>query len=199
MNCTGVYDLSEAFCRNFDAGVGLSNSSLRPPTGLLCSGFPNAIATRAIGCFGLANDFRLERNPPLYFASDGASQLSGYRRFEPVPGENTWYHTRLSLQVAEPQLVSRVAAVRTAEYTFVSRPQSVSELYIRKLDPQERTNRYGEASVAEVQRRAEQKMLQWYLNTSGIAPWDRDPRDFPTHIAQPDFAEKKADRILDLG
>lgn len=134
----------------------------------------------------------------------GAFTEGGYNTyepqcFEPVPPESNWYHTRLKLQVSEPQTCSRVAAVRTAEYTFVSRPQGVSELYLRKTDPRELNNRHGDSAIANVQRQAEERLLHWYLNTSGIAPWDRDPREFPAAIAQPGFPDKKPDRILDLG
>ncbi|MEO6924300.1 MAG: sulfatase-like hydrolase/transferase [Bryocella sp.] len=117
--------------------------------------------------------------------------------FEPIPPLDNWYHARLSLQIAEPLTCSRVAAARTSEYTFVSRPQGVSELYLRKSDPQEQNNLFGQASVANVQRQAEQRLLHWYLNTSGIAPWDSDPRGFPIVVPQPDFPYKKADRVLD--
>jgi len=108
--------------------------------------------------------------------------------YEPIPGKNTWYYDRLSLQIAEPETVSRTAAIRTAEYTFVSRPQGVSELYLRKDDPQERRNRFGDSAVDAVQRAAERRLLQWYVQTTGIAPLNRDPRGLPEQIPMPSFA-----------
>lgn len=117
--------------------------------------------------------------------------------YEPVPPRSNWYHDRLHLQIAEPETVSRVAAVRTAEYTFVSRPQGISELYLRKDDPIERHNRFGDASVAEVQRRAEQCLMHWYVNTTGIAPMNRDPRNPPEIVPMPDFPKHTAKRILE--
>jgi len=119
--------------------------------------------------------------------------------FEPAPAKNTWYYDRLHLQIAEPETVSRVAAVRTAQYTFVSRPQGVSELYLRKDDPQERHNRFGEASLTAIQHAAEQRLLHWYVNTTGIAPMDRDPRGFPEIVPMPEFPKDTANRILDAG
>ena len=107
--------------------------------------------------------------------------------YEPVPGKNTWYYDRLGLQIAEPRTVSRVAAIRTAEYTFVSRPQGVSELYLRKDDPQERRNRIGDPSLDAVQRDAERRLLHWYVDTTGIAPMDRDPRGLPEEVPMPKF------------
>jgi choline-sulfatase len=119
--------------------------------------------------------------------------------FEPVPVKNTWYYDRLHLQIAEPETVSRVAAVRTAEYTSVSRPQGISELYLRRNDPEERHNRFGDESLVAVQRNAEQRLLRWYVNTTGIAPIDRDPRGFPEIVPMPEFPGHTANPILDAG
>jgi hypothetical protein len=79
--------------------------------------------------------------------------------FEPIPAESNWSHTRLSQQVAEPQTCSRVAAARTGDYTFVSRPEGVSELYLSKGEPQERNNVFGETAAVAVQRKAEQRLI----------------------------------------
>lgn len=119
--------------------------------------------------------------------------------FEPLPAKDTWYFLRDTLQIGEPETVSRVAAVRTAQYTFVSRPQGVSELYLRKDDPQERRNRFGEVSLTAIQHAAEQRLLHWYVNTTGIAPMDRDPRGFPEIVPMPEFPKGTANRILDAG
>ena len=113
--------------------------------------------------------------------------------YEPVPSRNSWYYDRLHLQIAEPETVSRVAAVRTVDYTFVSRPQGVSELYLRKDDPDERNNRVGEAAYADVQRSAEQRLMHWYINTTGIAPMNRDPRALAEIVPMPDFPTHSAD------
>jgi arylsulfatase A-like enzyme len=119
--------------------------------------------------------------------------------FEPVPAKNTWYYDRLHLQIAQPETVSRVAAVRTAEYTFVSRPQGASELYLRKNDPEERHNLFGDESLRAVQNQAAARLLHWYVNTTGIAPMNRDPRGFPEIVPMPDFPERTADQIIDAG
>jgi arylsulfatase A-like enzyme len=117
--------------------------------------------------------------------------------YEPVPPKSSWYYDRLNLQIAEPQTASRVAAVRTVQYTFVSRSQGVSELYLRKDDPQERHNRFGDKSLADVQHEAEVRLLHWYTDTTGIAPMNRDPRGFPEIVPMPDFPPHTQDRILD--
>ncbi len=117
--------------------------------------------------------------------------------FEPVPARDSWYYERLRLQIAEPETVSRVAAIRTSEYTFVSRPQGMSEFYLIKDDPEERDNRFGEKSCLTVQHSAEQRLMQWYVNTTGIAPFNRDPRGLPEIVPMPEFPKHTADRILD--
>jgi choline-sulfatase len=129
--------------------------------------------------------------------------------FEAIPAKTNWYYDRLKLQIDEPVTVSRVAAVRTAEYTFVSRPQGVSELYLRKNDPQERNNRFNDASVSSVRHKAEQALVHWYINTAGVAPMNHDPRGFPAAGSVPPaprntapaavFPRHTADVILDVG
>lgn len=132
----------------------------------------------------------------------GAFSEGGYNTyesqcFEPPLGEKSWYHERLSLQIAEPQTVSRSAAVRTSEYTFVSRSGGVSELYLRREDPAERINRFSDSGVSAVRHQAEQRLLHWYLNTSGIAPMDQDPRDLPAVVPRPHFGAGTVVPILD--
>lgn len=117
--------------------------------------------------------------------------------YEPIPPKNTWYYDRLRLQITEPDTVSRVAAIRTSEYTFVSRPQGTSELYIRKDDPEERHNRIDNPSFADVQYSAEKRLMHWYVNTTGIAPMNRDPRNAPEIVPMPDFSKHAANPILD--
>ena len=59
------------------------------------------------------------------------------------------------------------------------RPQGQSELYSYKEDPQERNNLFGEAGSAAIQSELQQKLLDHYLQTTGIAPMDKDPRGVP--------------------
>jgi choline-sulfatase len=146
---------------------------------------------------------------PQIFGSEGDPERGAFTEggfntyepqcYEPIPAKNEWYYDRLHLQISEPETVSRVAAVRTSHYTFVSRPKGISELYLRKDDPQERNNRIGEISLATLQQAAERRLLHWYVNTSGIAPMDRDPRGFPEIVPMPDFPKHTANRILDAG
>jgi choline-sulfatase len=57
--------------------------------------------------------------------------------------------------------------------------QGQGELYSYKEDPQEINNLYGERSIAETQAELHTKLLNHYVNTTGIAPKDKDSRDLP--------------------
>ncbi|MEO6924181.1 MAG: sulfatase-like hydrolase/transferase [Bryocella sp.] len=104
---------------------------------------------------------------------------------------------RLDLQDAS--LISRAASIKTHEYKFVRRPQGQSELYVLDSDPRQLRNRFGERSVATLQDAAQQRLLDWYINTTGIAPWDRDQRAFPPYAPQPNPVGATADTVLDAG
>jgi len=57
------------------------------------------------------------------------------------------------------------------------------ELYNYKSDPQERENIYGERSAASLQAQLEQRLPRWYINTTGVAPSDKDQRNCPPFYA----------------
>jgi len=122
----------------------------------------------------------------------------GYNLYEPQCFEDalhdplSLYYPKEHLEVEHPETITRAAMVRTPEYKLISRPQGQSELYIYKSDPQELHNRYGEASVAAIQSALQERLLHWYLNTSGIAPMDKDQRGFPPFNETPDFPVEKA-------
>ncbi len=145
----------------------------------------------------VAQIFGAQGDPARGAFTEGGFNTYEPQCYEPVPPKSSWYYDRLSLQIAEPQTASRVAAVRTTKYTFVSRSQGVSELYLRKDDPEERHNRFGDKTLADVQHEAETRLLHWYTDTAGIAPMNRDPRGFPPSIPMPEFPPHSQDRILD--
>ena len=114
----------------------------------------------------------------------------GYNQYEPqcfednaIPG--SLYYPKEDLQVKHPETISRAAMVRTHDYKLVSRPQGQSELYFYKDDPQELHNRFGDRDVAGVQCELQQQLLHWYVNTTGIAPFDKDQRGFPPYYPTP--------------
>jgi hypothetical protein len=50
-----------------------------------------------------------------------------------------------------------------------------------------RQNLFGESSVASVQSALQTRLVHWYINTSGIAPMDKDGRDSPPYYPTPSF------------
>lgn len=124
-------------------------------------------------------------NEPQCFQPEGRG--GGLRAAAKVPQAAKAAATR-RLDLRQPELISRAACVKTNQYKFVSRPQGQSEFYVYANDPTELENRIGERSTAALQAEAEQTLLHWYLNTTGIAPWDRNERDFPTFQPPPSFS-----------
>lgn len=99
--------------------------------------------------------------------------------FEPAGAGGGPYTGKIRLQNEQPVSVSRSAMVRTKDYKLILRPQDQSELYCYKDDPNEQHNLYGDSKVAGVQTELELKLAKRFINTTGIAPRDKDPRDTP--------------------
>lgn len=117
----------------------------------------------------------------------------GYNTYEPQCFEDNahdpsaLYTPKEHLEVSHPETITRAAMVRTADYKLISRPQGQSELYFLKDDPGETHNRFGETSASAVQTEMQQRLLHWYVNTTGIAPFDKDQRGFPPFSPTPSF------------
>jgi choline-sulfatase len=116
----------------------------------------------------------------------------GYNQYEPQCFEDgaslgSLYYPKINLQDEHPETISRAAMVRTHEYKLVSRPQGQSELYVYKDDPHELRNRFGGQDVADIQHGLQQQLLHWYVNTTGIAPFDKDQRNLPPYYPSPTF------------
>ena len=106
----------------------------------------------------------------------------GYNIYEPQcfpSGAGGMYEGKQKLQNEEPLSVSRSSMVRTRTHKLIVRPQGQSELYSYADDPQERNNLYGDRSVAAVQAELQAKLLDHYIDTTGIAPFDKDSRNAP--------------------
>jgi choline-sulfatase len=97
------------------------------------------------------------------------------------------YNGKTFLQTEHPQTVSRSSMVRTREHKLIVRPQGQCEMYSYASDPLEENNLYGDSSVRQVQDQLQQRLLYWYVNTTGIAPFDQDPRGFPPSQATRKF------------
>jgi len=72
--------------------------------------------------------------------------------------------------------VSRCAAVRTARHKLIVRPNGQSELYDVGADPTLANNLWDERGVRELQQGLQARLLNWYIDTSGVPPRERDPR-----------------------
>lgn len=116
----------------------------------------------------------------------------GYNIYEPqcfeppIPVEQI-YHPKTRLQVESPEMISRAAMVRTQRYKLILRPTGQSELYAYKDDPGELHNLYGDSVTSSIQHELERRLAIWYLETTGIAPFDKDARNAPPFVPTPKF------------
>lgn len=107
---------------------------------------------------------------------------AGMNRYEPQAFDSPsggLYARKSELAAERPALVGRAASIRTQRYTFVQRPQGLSELYDRQADPSETDNLIGQPSHAKVEAALERRLLDWYINTTGVPADTRNSRDVP--------------------
>jgi arylsulfatase A-like enzyme len=108
----------------------------------------------------------------------------GYNRYEPQAFEEMSaaqgpYRGKVQLQNEQPETITRAAMVRTRDHKLVVRPDGQSELYSYKSDPREERNLYGQRRTAEIQQALQQRLLDWYIRTTGVPPFDKDLRGLP--------------------
>lgn len=113
--------------------------------------------------------------------SEGGYNVYEPQCFEPGGSAGGMYEGKIRLQNEEPLTVSRSAMVRTRTHKLIVRPQGQSELYSYAVDPEERNNLYGDRSAAAVQEELQRKLLDHYIETTGIAPYDKDQRNCPPY------------------
>jgi choline-sulfatase len=89
------------------------------------------------------------------------------------------YYPKGKLQQDVPESVCRTTSIRTRTHKLVRRPLGVSELYDLTEDGREVRNVYGREEYAAVQRALEERMLDWYVHTSDVVPYDEHPRGLP--------------------
>jgi arylsulfatase A-like enzyme len=119
--------------------------------------------------------------------AEGGYNIYEPQCFEPFRDPHEIYYPKTHLEQAHPQMVSRAAMVRTREHKLILRPDGQSELYAYRSDPNELQNLYDDASAAPVQHELEKRLATWYLTTTGIAPFDKDPRNAPPFYPTPAF------------
>jgi arylsulfatase A-like enzyme len=111
--------------------------------------------------------------------AEGGYNIYEPQCFEPMANVRGPYVGKIRLENEQPKTVSRSSMIRSRTHKLIRRPQGQSELYDMRDDPQERRNLYGESSLANAQHALQEQLLDHYLNTTGIAPMDKDPRDCP--------------------
>jgi len=65
----------------------------------------------------------------------------------------------------------------------VARPQGQSELYDVRRDPGLRQNLIDDRSHAPIKEKLQAQMVDWYIDTTGVPPMDKDPRDLPPSLS----------------
>jgi len=118
------------------------------------------------------------RNEPHCFAGH-ASPYTAERSLMPCRPESYYYiQTRMHQEL--PRSVCRSTMVRTLDWKLIRRPDDVSELYDLKSDPLELVNRFEDPACRRPRRALEQRMLDWYIQTSDVVPFEEDDRELPT-------------------
>ncbi len=143
--------------------------------------------------------------PQLHGAPGDAGRAAftegGYNSYEPQAFEpiiEGLYGPKTRLQNERPETITRCAAVRTQRYKYIARPNDQSELYDCAADPQLTNNRFGEASMRAVQAALERRLTNWYIDTSGVPPTERDARGAPVLDREPQLEHvTPPDRLLD--
>ena len=116
----------------------------------------------------------------------------GYNTYEPQAFEPViqgLYAPKTRLQNERPDTITRCAAVRTKDYKYIARPNDQSELYDCLHDPQQRDNLVGDGSLRAVQSALESRLMDWYINTSGVPPPQRDTRGAPVLDRAPELKQ----------
>ena len=89
------------------------------------------------------------------------------------------YNPKGLQQQEHPESVCRATMIRTLTHKLVRRPNGISELYDLVADPRELHNRYGDPILGHQQAALESQLVDWYIHTSDVVPWQRDPRGLP--------------------
>ncbi len=91
------------------------------------------------------------------------------------------YYPKGLQQQERPESVCRATMMRTLDYKLVRRPGGVSELYDLQNDPRELYNVYDDPQFSTVRSEMESEMLDWYIHTADVVPYNENPRGLPPH------------------
>lgn len=141
---------------------------------------------------------------PQLHGSPGDSQRAaftegGYNSYEPQAFEpiiEGLYGPKTRLQNERPETVSRCAAIRTARYKYIARPNDQNELYDCTADPMQENNLFGENATHDVEAQLQTRLVNWYIDTSGVPPLKRDSRGAPVLDRTPELQQVPAPSSL---
>lgn len=92
------------------------------------------------------------------------------------------YYPKGKLQQDRPESSGRSVMARTASRKLIYRREGPSELYDLEKDPGELHNRYTDPRYDNVRQELEGRLLDWYLHTSDVTPFDRQPRHYVEEV-----------------
>jgi arylsulfatase A-like enzyme len=119
--------------------------------------------------------------------TEGGYNTYESQAFEPII--EGLYGPKTHLQNERPDTITRCAAVHTPRFKYIERPNDQSELYDCRDDPRQEHNLYDGSSMRAVQAQLQTRLANWYINTTGVPPPQRDPRgaavlDKPADLSQ---------------
>lgn len=91
-------------------------------------------------------------------------------------GGDGMYWPRLSLQWEDGPEHSKATMCRTDRFKYVNRLYENDELYDLRSDPAELNNRIDDPAMADVLSEMKTRMLNWYVETSDVVPFDSNMR-----------------------
>jgi len=119
--------------------------------------------------------------------SEGGYNIYEPQAFEPKLGG--LYAPKTDLQNDRPETIARSASIKTQRYTYIARPDGQSEFYDRQTDPMETKNLVSSRQHERVRNEMGTRLLNWYIDTSGVPEEYRDARDMPPFVRNPSFPD----------
>jgi len=94
----------------------------------------------------------------------------------PKDGPFAIYHEKTRIQNEDRTTIAKAAMVRTEKWKYVARLAGREELYDLESDPGELVNRIDDESLGDVVAELRGRLLDWFLRTGDIVPFDQDQR-----------------------
>jgi len=101
--------------------------------------------------------------------------------FQPGVSVSQIYYPKALQQLEHPESVIRAVSARSMSHKLVLRSDPAtgdhcSELYDLHADPDELSNLYNNTEHSIIQAKLSQKILEWFMQTSDVTPWQFDDR-----------------------